>query len=127
MEYKFDIIEYLSGLTGYVFDKSVLIRIALDRDVIELDHHSMLDQRTRDLLLADLLFTVYIGANSTASYSVSDGAFKEAIGSQTINSKKEIYDVFYGIYKAYGEDEKLAMVKDPSAPTLEWVNENEWD
>ena len=31
---KFDILDYLSGLTAYVFDKSVLKRVAMERDVM---------------------------------------------------------------------------------------------
>ena len=124
---EFDILEYMSGLTSYTFDESVLKRIALDRGVLEVSHHSMLDEQTKDLLLADLLFTVYIGANSTASYSVSDGSFRESIGSQTINSKREIYSTICGIYSSYGEFSKLSRIENQAGNTLTWINENEWE
>ena len=120
---QFNIIDYLSGLTSYTFNKSVLERIAFDRGVSEVDDYYYLDQRTKDLLLADLLFVAYTGANTSASYSVTDGAFKESVGSQTISDKRNIYDVMVGIYRRYGDDKLNAI---PNAGgTLRWVNEED--
>ena len=77
----FNIIDYLSGLTAYIFDKSVLVTIARDRGVTDIQTYEELEQRQKDLLLADLLFKVYIGANSSASYSQSNGNSKKSVGS----------------------------------------------
>ena len=46
----FDIIRYMSGLTGFVFDKAVLERVALERGVAEVESYNDMDVRTRDLL-----------------------------------------------------------------------------
>ena len=51
MAAKFDIIDYLSGLTGFIFDKSVLTRVATERMVLDVDEYSQLDTKTKDLLL----------------------------------------------------------------------------
>ena len=59
MAAKFDVIDYLSGLTGFIFDKAVLKRIALDRGVSDVTEYSQLDGMTKDLLLADLLYVAY--------------------------------------------------------------------
>jgi hypothetical protein len=60
MAIKFDILDFLSGLTGYVFDKSVLTRIAWERDVTDVTSYDELDAKTIDLLRADLLYTAYL-------------------------------------------------------------------
>ena len=107
---EFDIIEYLSGLTGFVFDRAVLKRIAMDRGVYCVTSYGELEQKQKDLLLADLLFTVYISPNSSASLTKQHGAFSQTVGSQTINSKKEIYNAMVRIYSKY-DDDKLEEVE----------------
>ena len=57
---KFDIIEYLSGLTNFVFDKAVLKRIAYDRNVIDVTAYEYLSDEQKDLMKADLLYAAYI-------------------------------------------------------------------
>lgn len=121
---EFNIIEYLSGLTSYTFDKSLLVRVALDRGVSGITQYVDLTQQQKDLCKADLLYSVYIGANSTASYSVADGTFKESVGSQTINDKKYLYGVISSIYAKYG-DENLSLVESVKG-NAHWVDENEY-
>ena len=121
MRTDYSVIDYISGLTSYVFDISVLKRIIVDRGY-ELDDSGYdISDSDKELFLADLLYVVYIGANSTANYSVKDGAFQTSIGSQTINSKQELYNIIKGIYSKYG-DTKLESVS-KSLGTLEWINE----
>lgn len=116
---KMDIIDYLSGLTGFVFDKAVLQRIALDRQALYSDPE-YLDTQTRDLLRADLLYTAYISPNVWASHTHAHGSFSQTTGSQTIynEDKERIYNVFMGIYRKYN-DEKLEEIDDSS--TLQWL------
>lgn len=116
---KMDIIDYLSGLTGFVFDKAVLQRIALDRQALYSDPEN-LDTKTRDLLRADLLYTAYISPNVWASHTHAHGSFSQTTGSQTIynEDKERIYNVFMGIYRKYN-DEKLEEIDDSS--TLQWL------
>ena len=71
MNGKFDIIEFLSGLTNYVFDKAVLKTIALGRDVADVTSYDELDKKTIDLLEADLLYKAYYSPNVWASSSQS--------------------------------------------------------
>ena len=117
---KFDIIEYLSGLTGFVFDKAVLKRIALDRGVYGIGEYHLLDGRTKDLLRADLLYTAYVSPNVWARYTHSHGSFCQAIGSQTIyaEEKEKMYNIFMGIYRKY-DDMKLEEIDDGG--TLQWL------
>ena len=118
----FDIIEYLSGLTQFVFDKAVLKRIAYDRDVIEVTDHEELDAKTRDLLRADLLYTAYISPNVWASSSQSHGSYTKTVGSQTIytEDKERLYNTFVSIYKKY-EDPMLEEVESSDSGSLQWL------
>ena len=118
---EFNIIEYLSGLTAYVFNKAVLKRIALDRGVDKVTVYEQLDEKTKDLLKADLLLEIYLAPNSSGSFTMQHGAFSKTYGSQTYNSKKEIYNILCGIYSKYG-DEKLDLIPN-AAGDLVWINE----
>lgn len=115
----FNIIDYLSGLSGFIFDKSVLARIARDRNVLGVTEYETLTAEDKDLLLADLLFVVYTGANSSASLTNQHGAFTKTIGSQTINDKKGIYNIMIGLYQKWG-DPKAEVVLG-SGGTLQWM------
>lgn len=118
---EFDIIEYLSGLTTYVFDKAVLKRIAYDREVSKVNDYAALDQRTKDLLLADVLYTAYLSPNVIASSTQAHGSFSQTIGSQTIyeQEKERLYNTFFKIYSKYNDD-KLEELKD-SDSNLQWL------
>ena len=119
---KINIIEYLSGLTAYVFDKSILKRIALDRGVLDVDDCSVLDQKTKDLLKADLYYTAYISPNIWASSTHSHGSFSQTIGSQTIyNEEKErLHKMFMRIYEQY--DDKMLSEVSASDSNLQWLD-----
>lgn len=119
MNDKFDIIDYLSGLTGFIFDKAVLKRIALDREVLN-ENPENLDTQTKDLLRADLLYVAYISPNVWASSTHAHGSYSQTIGSQTIyaEDKERIYNIFMGIYRKYN-DTKLEEIEDNS--TLQWL------
>lgn len=119
---KFDIIEYLSGLTGFVFDKAVLKRIALDRGVYGVKCFSELTQQDKDLMRADLLLVAYLSPNVWASSTHAHGSFSETIGSQTVytEDKERIYNQFINIYKKYN-DEKLTEVEDLGGD-LQWLD-----
>lgn len=122
MNNEFDIIEYLSGLTQFTFDKAVLKRIALDRGVAEIDDYEDLTTEQKELLRADLLYTAYLSPNVWASSTQSHGSYTKSIGSQTIYSgdKERLYNLIVGIYKKYSDD-KLTEIQDNEA-TLQWLD-----
>ena len=119
---EFNIIEYLSGLTGFVFDKTVLKRIALERGVNEVTNYEELDTKMKDLLRADLLYAAYCSPNIWASSTQSHGSYTKTIGSQTlyVKDKERLYNMFYHIYKKY-EDDKIEEIKANEA-TLQWLD-----
>lgn len=111
---EFDILQYMSGLTGFTFDKAVLTRIALDRGVSEVTEYEELTKKDRDLITADLLLTAYLSPTIWASFNQSHGSYKKGVGSQSMYNKEEILDWLRGIYEKY-DDEKLEEVPDNSA------------
>ena len=111
---EFDILQYMSGLTGFTFDKAVLTRIALERGVDQVTAYAQLTKRQRDLITADLLLTAYLSPTVWASFDQAHGSFKKGVGSQTMYNKEEIYNYLYNIYSQY-EDEKLDELPDNSA------------
>lgn len=117
---KFDIIEYLSGLTGFVFDKAVLKRIALDRGVDSVTNYSKLTIQQKELLRADLLYTAYLSPNVWASSTQSHGSYTETIGSQTTYSehKEKLYNAFIAVYNKYN-DAKLDEIE--GSGNLQWI------
>ena len=71
------IIQYMSGLTGFILEEDVLLRIAHDRHFHEGVMACDLSQRDRDLLLADILFTVLCSPSGLPSRSHQHGQFSE--------------------------------------------------
>lgn len=121
MAIEFNILNFLAGLTGYVFDKDVLERIAWERDVVDVTSYDELETKTIELLKADLLYTAYLSPNSWASSTNSHGSFSKSVGSQTMTSaeKDRIYKTLVAIYKKY-DDEKLEEVQH-SESNLQWL------
>lgn len=123
MNGKFDIIEFLSGLTNYVFDKAVLKTIALGRGVAEVESYDNLNRKTIELLEADLLYTVYYSPNVWASSSQAHGSYSRSVGSQTLyrEEKEKIYKRFSYIYKKYN-DERFEDIENSNEGNLQWIN-----
>jgi hypothetical protein len=119
---EFDIIEYLSGLTAFIFDKAVLKRIAYERNVTEVEDYEELDEKTKELLKADLLYTAYYSPNTWASSNLSHGSYSKTVGQQTMSAdtKERLYNTFVSIYTKYN-DEKLSEFKDTDS-NLQWLD-----
>lgn len=115
------IIDYLSGLTAFTFDKAVLNRIALERAVSDAESIGDIDDKTRNLLRADLLYAAYLSPNVWASQTNSHGSFSQTVGAQTINTtdRERIYNTFMAIYKKY--DDPIVEEIEGSESTLQWL------
>lgn len=114
---RFDIIEYMSGLTTFVMDDNVLKAIAYERGVMCVTRYDELSERTRDLLTADILFKAYCGAANIPSFQHQHGQFSTSTGSQTIADKDTIGRQAYWLYKKWG-DEKMFLIPTSS---LNWM------
>ena len=115
----FDIIRYMSSLTGYIFDDAVLERIALERNVAGVASFSEITDKDKDLLTADLLFVLYTSPSKSASISKKHGQFSMSIGGQTITDKDNIFDTMMRLYKKW-EDHKVEELESMRGG-LEWM------
>lgn len=122
---QFDIITYMSTLTGFTFEKSVLERIAIERGVSEVTEYNQLEQKDKDLLLADLLFVAYTTPYQTSSLTKQHGAFSQTIGSQIITDKKNLFNLITALYRKWNDD-KLEIVNQMDGG-LQWINYSEDD
>lgn len=115
----FDIIRYMSSLTGYIFDDAVLERIALERNVAGVASFSEITEKDKDLLTADLLFVLYTSPSQSASFSKKHGQFSQSVGSQIITDKDGIYDLMMRLYTKW-EDHKVKELESIGGG-LEWM------
>ena len=124
---KFDILEYLSGMTSFVFDKSVLKRVAIDCGVIEAGSYVELTQEDKDRCKAALLETIVFGPYQTASYKNQHGAYTMSVGAQTITSASlaSIKSELRRLYNKYGEDDKIEALNDATGE-VRWIDETEY-
>ena len=116
----FDIYDYLSGLTGYVFDISVLKRVALNQGVSEVADYSELTEEQKDRCKIELLETLLITPHQSASQTNKHGEWQTQTGSQTLTAAvlDNINKELGRLYKKYDEQDKLDAINDG---TLQWL------
>ena len=99
---KFDIIEYLSGLTNFVFDKAVLKRIAYDRNVIDVTAYEYLSDEQKEFrqkmskVLSDFEFkvmTMYMDGMTCAEICEATGKPAKSVDNALQRSKKKLQEV----------------------------------
>lgn len=124
MSIKFDIIDYLSGLTAYVFDVSVLRRVAMDNGVAEVREYNELDAEQIDRCKMSLLETLVLAPSQSASQTNKHGEYQMQTGSQMLTDKtrEAIKAELRMLYRRYGEDERLQAL-DSADATMEWITE----
>lgn len=122
---QFDIITYMSTLTGFTFERPVLERIAMERGVSEVTEYNQLEQKDKDLMLADMLLVIYTSPYQTSSLTKQHGAFTQTIGSQIITDKRGIYNLMTALYRKW-DDAKLETVNEMDGG-LQWINYSEDD
>ena len=120
MNGSFDIYDYLSGLTGYVFDISVLKRVALNQGVSEVTEYSELTEEQKDRCKIELLETLLITPHQSASQTNKHGEWQTQTGSQTLTAAvlDNINRELGRLYKKYDEQDKLDAINDG---TLQWL------
>lgn len=123
---KFDIIEYLSGLTSFVFDKAILNRVAFECGVCNVETYTDLTEEDRDRCKAALLETIVFGPHQTASSTSKHGSYALTVGAQTITSQalETIKTELRRLYTKYSEDAKLEALN-ASGGEIKWVSETD--
>ena len=118
----FNIIDFIAGLYPYVFDISVLRRVAYDCGVIEITEYSELTEEQKDRCRIALLETLVLNPYQTASQTSKHGEWQEQTGSQMTTAKniENIKNELKRLYNKYGEDEKLEQLESETA-NLEWM------
>lgn len=114
----FGIIDYIGGLTGFVLDKSVLVRIAIDRQVYE-KRPQELTQKDKDLITADILHVIYMSPNTMASRTSQHGSYTRTIGSQTLQDRTAIYEMMKRLYRKW--DDSKADEIEAASGGLQWL------
>lgn len=124
---KFDIIDYLSGLTNFVFDKAVLNRIAVECGVAEATSYADLTETDRDHCRIALLETVLFGPYQTASSTSQHGSYSLTVGAQTITeaAMKGIREELRRLYAKYNENDKLETLNSTEGE-MKWIDEWNW-
>ncbi|MDE5987233.1 MAG: hypothetical protein K2H16_08165 [Prevotella sp.] len=119
---KFNIIRYLAGMTGFVFDKDVLQRIAYDCGVAEVTDYSELAQEDKDRCKIALLRTILETPYSTASHTSKHGEWQEQIGSQSLTAafREEIKAQLKKLAQKY-DDEELLEELEGMDTNLQWM------
>jgi len=123
----FNILDYLSGLTNFVFDKSVLNRVALKCGVADMSDFTEMTDEKEDRCKMMLLETIVYGPHSTASSTNQHGSWTLTVGSQAITEAalESIKSELKRLYKKYGEDEKLEALEDTGG-MMQWIDETEY-
>lgn len=122
----FDIIDYLSGLTNFVFDKAVLNRVAIECGVREANSYVDITEEQRDRCKIALLETIVFGPYQTASISNQHGNYTLNVGAQTITSAslESIKSELNRLYKKYSEDDKIEALNNTDGE-LKWIDERD--
>lgn len=126
MAQTFDIINYLSGMTNFVFDKAVLNNIALECGVSEVASFSELTQEQKDDCKIMLLETIVFGPYQTASSTNQHGNWTKTVGAQTITSAalESIKAELRRLYKKKGDEDKIEALDDAGG-VVQWINEGD--
>lgn len=121
----FDVIEYLSGLTTYVFDKALLKRVAFECGIAGAQCYSEISDDTRDMCLIKLLEAAYFSPNCIAGTTQKHGQFELHIGQQVISaSEREVIGKeLKRLYNKYGMTDEIAVLDESVGPLHVWVNE----
>lgn len=120
----FDIIDYLSGMTNFVFDKAVLRNVALECGVLGTPSFADLTQEQKDSCKIMLLETIVFGPYQTASSTNKHGQWERQVGAQTITAAalESIKAELRRLYKKRGDEDKIDALDEAGGETR-WVNE----
>lgn len=100
------VLEWLEKKTRYSFDEGNFEVIARDRGVDPSDdvYGEHVDQRLRELMEADIIFTaVLLSPSNTASLSQSHNGYQKTIGQEQDFYQNDKIKYAIGIYQKYGD------------------------
>lgn len=118
---QFDIITYMSNMTGFTFERTALEQIAMNRGVSEINDFVELTTRQKNLILADMLFIIFTSYSNTGSTSKQHGDYSVTIGAKIITDKTDIYKLMTALYQ--NPDSELGEVLSSYQGGVQWINE----
>ncbi|MCF0202767.1 MAG: hypothetical protein HUK08_05320 [Bacteroidaceae bacterium] len=120
MDITFNPIEYLSGLTGFIFDKATLKRVAIENGLDTVEAYADITEEQKDRSTIALLECVLKGPWTTPSQTNKHGDFSVQIGSQTVTAavREEIKKQLGRLYKKYDMEDQLAEIEEGN---LAWL------
>lgn len=116
MAREFNIVNYMSSLTGFTLDESVFRRIAVERGVDTVENEFDLTERDRDLLTADIIYTILLSPSTIPSFQHQHGQFSVSIGQQKVNDRDYLFRLMLWLYRRW--DDKFRVI--PETACLEW-------
>lgn len=107
-----NIVEYVGSLVNYPIPFKTVERIMVERNLDDVEDWADVDKRTRNLVLADLLFAMFTSPSNTGSKTRSHGDFSVSIGGVILTDKNDLYSLMMRLYQNPDEElwEALANV-----------------
>lgn len=101
-----DTISWLKAQVGFSAEDIFFNAIAEERGVVDYSTpHTELSAKTKDLMLADIVYKVVLFFPlSTSSKKISHSGFSQEIGSQAFNYSKDRISWALSIYQRYDDD-----------------------
>lgn len=107
--FSFDIIDYIVGLTDFSISRSMATNIARKRNVIDVVDYSELEERDKDLLLADVIYSIQLKPRKSASYSQSHGDYSVSMGSEEVGDISNLLAMADRLYAKWKEKNDIVV------------------
>ncbi len=124
--FKFDILDYLSGITNFVFDKAALMHVALECGVADVTQYTDITEEQKDRCKIMLYEKIVYGVYQTASTTNQHGSYTLTVGAQTVTAEalQSIKAELKRLYGKYKEEAKLQALTDAGGE-VKWVEETD--
>lgn len=118
----FDVIRHIAGILPYVFDRDVLVNVAVRCGVDSVSVKEDFTPEMYDRCKIALLETMLLSPSVTASHTSKHGEWQEQVGSQTLDSKlvERIKNELRRLYEKYGMEDEIDSL-DSTEASLQWV------
>ena len=104
------VLEWLNASTRYTFNDDTFQKIAVDRGVQPCTDITVVDDRTKELMTADIIFTaVLLSPSSTSSLQQSHNGYQKTVGSETDYYQADKIKYAMMIYDKYGDSRAEAL------------------
>lgn len=104
------VLEWLRASTRYTFNDDTFTKIAVDRGVQPCHDIMVIDDRAKELMTADIIFTaVLLSPSSTSSLQQSHNGYQKTVGSETDYYQADKIKYAMQIYNKYDDSRAEAL------------------